>query len=393
MKDRIKAYMKKEAVLCVAAALALITSFVVPPSAAYLGYVDYRVLALLFSLMIVVAGLSGMGVFDRLLKALLNVVHSMRQLVMVLVMVCFITSMWITNDVALITFVPFAIMVLNRLGKSDRLIPVIVLQTVAANLGSMCTPIGNPQNLYLYSVSGINIAAFLKLLLPITIVSLVLLIISVLIMKNEKLENSGSEGVVNDEVVNEEVVNKRVVNKGAVGEKSDKGWKLVAWGGLFLLSILTVLHLVDYRITLIVVIVVAAVIDPKLFKNVDYSLLITFVAFFIFVGNMKNIEWFSSFIAGCINGREIMVSVIASQCISNVPAAVLLSGFTHNYEDLMLGTNIGGLGTLIASMASLISYKMYIGTPKANVKRYIVMFTLINAAFLVVLLGVVYIIR
>lgn len=370
VKDRIIEFCKKETVFVVAWIAALISMIFVMPSIQYVDYIDFKVLSLLFSLMLVVSGLRGVGIFDRLCIVLLYVVKNTRSLAFVLVLICFFTSMWITNDVALITFVPFAIMILEKLHKREMMIPVLVFQTIAANLGSMCTPIGNPQNLYLYSISGMDIVTFMKLLLPTTVTSLILIIICLIFFKKEPLENI--------EINKEKKEENLQLQKNRI--------KTLSYLVLFLICILTVLHVVNYMLSFAIVVVAVLVLDRKLFKEADYILLLTFVAFFIFVGNMKNITVFSNFLSKCVNGNEVLSSVIASQVISNVPAAVLLSGFTTNYQGLILGTNIGGLGTLIASMASLISYKFYCGVNGASKKSYFVNFTLTNVIFLVILL-------
>lgn len=364
---RIKEFIKKETVFCAAAVLAVLTMFFVPPSYQYVQYIDFRVLALLFCLMLVVAGFRSVGVFERMIQQLLPHMRNLRQLVFMLVLVCFFSSMWITNDVALITFVPFAILVLEAAGHREKLIFVITMQTIAANLGSMCTPIGNPQNLYLYSLAEMSMIEFLKLMLPLTVVSLLLLVVAVFMVKPEK-----------------------IVYEKAEKESGRFGWRIWGYAVLFVLCLLTVLRVIDYRLMLVFVVVAICFLNRRLYRNVDYMLLITFVAFFIFVGNIKNMDSVKLFLESCVAGREVVVAVLASQVISNVPAAVLLSGVTENVQALLIGTNIGGLGTLIASMASLISYKLYIGTPNSRKGRYILEFTLYNLIFLILLGAVTY---
>lgn len=362
---KLKEFVKKETVLCVAAVLAVITMFIVPPSAEYIGYIDFRVLALLFCLMLVVAGIRKLGVFEWIMERLLQHVKDLRQLSLILVLMTFFCSMWITNDVALITFVPFTILVLEAVGYQQHMILVIVLQTIAANLGSMCTPVGNPQNLYLYSLAEMTITEFLGLMLPLTIVSLLLLvlIICVVFRNAPKLEYSSKPSV----------------------ENYSFGWRIWGYIVLFILCLLTVLRLLDYRVLLVLVAAAVLIMDYALYAKADYMLLITFVAFFIFVGNVKNIEPVRLLLEKCVSGNEIVVSVLASQVVSNVPAAVLLSGFTENINLLLVGTNIGGLGTLIASMASLISYKLYAGTKTNEKGGYMRVFTVYNLIFLAVL--------
>ena len=242
----------------------------------------------------------------------------------------FFTSMLVTNDVSLITFVPFAILVLRIIGRLEYLIPVIVLQTVAANLGSATTPLGNPQNLYLYSLSGMGLGEFLRLMAPVTGLSLVLLSAAVLCLPCRPL--------------------------GAADIRLNRP---------------------DRR---------------GLLRRVDYSLLLTFLFFFVFVGNMKALPTVSEALSGLVAGREMTVGILLSQVISNVPAAMLLSGFTADYPALLLGVNLGGLGTLIASMASLISYKLYAAADGARTGKYMLFFTAVNVVLLAVLWGAMVII-
>ena len=372
---KLKELFQKETVLCIAIVLAVISSFVVLPDREYIDYIDFRTLAILFCLMCVMAGLQKLGLFKLIAEKLLGKVKKASQLEEILVLLCFFFSMLITNDVALITFVPFTFTVLKLLGQEQQrkmAIPIVVLQTIAANLGSMLTPIGNPQNLYLYAKSGLSVGAFLQLMLPYTLVSLVLLLICCIIMgrkeKNTVLEITFSE---------------QATLTG--GTKS-----LIIYLVLFVLCLLTVAHVLPVGLVLAIVLVVQLIMDIEVLKRVDYALLLTFVGFFVFIGNMGRLPAFSSFLQSVVAGNEVITSVISSQVISNVPAALLLSGFTENYSALIIGTNLGGLGTLIASMASLISYK-YIGKESeqgiiGTKGKYLMVFTVANIAFLAVLL-------
>ncbi len=360
MKD----FIKNEIVFIIAVALAILSAFIVHPSREYIGYIDFKTLSLLLGLMLIVQGLKSCGLFDSLVCTLVKRVHSKRSLALVLVSLCFFSSMLITNDVALITFVPFTIMVLTICDDSRFSIYLIVLETVAANLGSMFTPIGNPQNLYLYSISGIGAGEFLKLMLPYTVLSYFVLLAAIYFVDKEPL-NSSCDTFPNNKV-----------NK----------LPLIVYLALFAFCILTVLHIVDYKVMLLIVVLVVIIIDRKLLLKADYILLLTFVAFFVFIGNMKNIPAINDFLSSVVQSREVYVSVAASQVVSNVPAAMLLSGFTDNLKGLIIGTNLGGLGTIIASMASLISYKFYCKTSGSNQKMYLGKFTLINLLFLAILL-------
>ncbi len=356
--NKIYKFIKKETVLSVSAILAVVSMFFIPPSAKYISYIDLKTLSLLFCLMGIMAGLRENGVFSALASSLLSKTKNFRTLSFILISLCFFTSMLITNDVALITFVPFAIEAVKKSGKSKFLIPVIVLQTIAANLGSMLTPVGNPQNLYLYSLSGMSLWNFIRLVLPYTALSFILLMLSNLTIKSEKVEYTPE--------------------KITFSIKSTFFYII-----LFAICMLTVANALNYIITLVIVTVAIIIINRKLLLKIDYSLLFTFIFFFIFIGNMSNVEAFKNAISGFVNGREILASVLSSQIISNVPAAVLLSGFTNKIEALIIGTNIGGLGTLIASMASLISYKIFVAEIPEEKGKYFLQFSVWNIAFLI----------
>ncbi len=366
-------FFKEETILCVAFMLAVISMFFVPPDRDYIGYVDFRTLAILFCLMCVMAGLQKIGVFNRIAKKLLGSVRSGSGLVLTLVFLCFFSGMLITNDVALITFVPFAFIVLRMLGpalEKKLLLPVVVLQTIAANLGSMLTPIGNPQNLYLYGKAGLSVGGFLMLMLPYTCLSFVLLAVFCILLGRTchefpKLEELSSQKFSKME--------KKTV------------FQFVFYLVLFSLCLLTVGHILPWQAIFLVVCISIFIIDKQILTKVDYSLLLTFVGFFVFIGNVGRIPDFRSFLQSIISGRETYTAIIASQVISNVPAALLLSGFTDNLAGLIVGTNLGGLGTLIASMASLISYKNVAKEAGEYRGKYIALFTVANLVFLVVL--------
>lgn len=362
-------WIKQETVLGIALILAVVSAFVIPPDIEYLKYIDFRTLAILFCLMSVMAGLREIGAFEAMAQKMLGKVKNVRQLVMILILLCFFFSMLITNDVALITFVPFTFIVLDLLpsgAKEKWIIPLVVMQTIAANLGSMLTPIGNPQNLYLYGKAGISLGSFIWLMLPYTALSF-LLLCTFAILK-------GKDDKARVQVAFENIVH--------ITERK----KLIIYLGLFFFSLLTVAKVVPYGVSLCLTIIVVLIVDRKILKKVDYSLLLTFVGFFIFIGNMGRLEAFREFLAEIMEGKEVITAVLASQVISNVPAALLLSGFTQETETLIVGTNLGGLGTLIASMASLISYKYIVREDGALKKKYFLYFTGANIAFLLFLL-------
>jgi Na+/H+ antiporter NhaD/arsenite permease-like protein len=272
----------------------------------------------------------------------------------------------ITNDVALITFVPFTFILLEMTGEEKAeawLIPIVVMQTVAANLGSMLTPLGNPQNLYLYSRAGISLGSFVRLMLPYSAASLVLLLAAGL------LYGRGN--------------NLRITVR-LSGAPIDRR-SAALYVGLFAVSLLAVLRVIPYGVAVAVVLACVLAADRPTLREVDYSLLLTFIGFFVFIGNMGRIPLFRSFLERTVSGNEMLTAVLASQVISNVPAALLLSEFTDNLSGLIVGTDLGGLGTLIASMASLISYKLYAQKRPGRKGRYLLVFTAVNLAFLLVL--------
>ena len=367
---RILAFCKKETVLSIALVLAVVSSFFVHPDKEYLGYIDFRTLAILFCLMAVMAGLQEIGVFRFVAEKLLQKVNHMRGLIFILIMLCFFSSMLITNDVALITFVPFTFIVLQMIlpdGAEKLVLPVVVMQTIAANLGSMLTPIGNPQNLYLYGQTSMGLGQFILLMLPFTVIAFILLAGWTLLFpyKGEK-----------------RVAFVLKENTSIAAYKKE----IISYAVLFVLSLLVVAHVLPYPFVLVITILRIALTDKKVLGKVDYALLFTFIGFFIFIGNMGRVPAFNHLIHEVIVGNEVLTSVVSSQFISNVPAALLLSGFTSEYELLIIGTNLGGLGTIIASMASLISFK-YIGKGYKHLRgKYLAYFTVANLIFLMVLL-------
>lgn len=375
-------FIKKEAVLCVALLLGIISMFPVPPDREYPGYINFRVLGLLFSLMVVMAGLRELGVFDKIASVMLRKADNSRKLYLIMVFLCFFSAMLITNDVALITFVPFTLLLLKMAKMESLAVPLVVYETVAANLGSALTPIGNPHNLYLYTAFEMSLGDFLRTMAPITGISAVLLLFCMFTVKKEVLLTETAED--SNESVNEEK------DKVAVSKK--KRYLLLAFYGMtFLLSLLTVLRVLPAWIPFGVALLGTLLIRYHVLLQVDYSLLLTFVGFFVFVGNMGRIDAVSSLLARLLDGREILVAFLTSQVISNVPAAALLSGFTENAEALLMGVNIGGMGTLIASMASLISYKYVAREIPEKKGKYFWYFTLVNVLFAILLLSLVFI--
>lgn len=404
----VREIVRKDPVLVVAIVLAIISCAAVPPDAAYAEYVDLRTIGMLFSLMTIMAGLSRLGVFRIACRHLLSAVRGPRRLALALTFLAFFSSMLITNDVALVTFAPFALLALRTLDSPRHACFTVVMMTIAANLGSMLTPIGNPQNLYLYSTSHMALTDFLLLMLPYAAAALVLLVGAIAFFgripehAKEKAArsvdagnpaSSSEDGSADspatcgeaDNAASATDANETPQLASDADDPAPSPLRALPWAALFVLALLSVAHILPYQAIVAVTIVVALAADRRALLHVDYALLFTFIAFFVFVGNVGRIEMVSAALAQLIDGHELAVAVIASQVLSNVPAAILLSGFTSNFAALIVGTNLGGLGTLIASMASLISYKQVALVLPREKGRYFVLFTVWNIAFLAVL--------
>lgn len=363
MFSQIFQWIKQEAVLVIAALCGILTMFFVPPSSAYIHYIDLKVLCLLFCLMTVVAGFQSCGVFHWLALQLLKKSKNGRILSLVLVMLPFFSSMLVTNDVALLTFVPFTILLLEQINCPKAIIPLLVLQTIAANLGSMATPVGNPQNLFLYSAYNLSAGNFFSAVLPLTFFSFICLAAVSFPVLPGKLP------------------------KIALGRQSISApTHLLVYGVLFVLCLLTVFRVVHFAITTALVILVVSFIHPALLKKPDYALLATFVCFFIVSGNLGKIQSIRQSLALLLEKNTLVTATLTSQVISNVPAAVLLSGFTEDWYRLLQGVNIGGLGTPVASLASLITLKLYTSTQNARLPKFLLVFILYNVIGLLLLL-------
>lgn len=358
-------FIKKETVLTVAWILAIASMFFVRPNLSYIEYIDFKSLGILWGLMVIMAGFQGIGVFAKVGQKLLKMANNSHQLMLVLVFLCFFSSMFITNDVALITFVPFAIFILEKCDREDLFIPVITFQTLAANLGSMMTPIGNPQNLYLYGLSGMGIGDFVLLMLPYTGITFALLLASSFLIKDRKAPLAD----------NIRIKRKKIPRR-----------KFYTYAILFLLALLVVARILPFYILVLSVLVCVLIMKKRILLSVDYALLFTFVGFFIFTGNLSEMPAINNWLTALVEGREVISGVISSQLISNVPAALLLSQFTEDFGSLIIGVNLGGLGTLIASMASLISFKALAHTHNEYKGKYFLYFTLMNIIYLFVLL-------
>lgn len=341
-----------------AAVCAIVSCFFIAPDTEYIGYIDFRTLALLYCLMVVVSGFTKAGVFSLMAQRLCAKAGSARKMGMLLAAMCFFSSMLITNDVALLTFVPFTVTALSSGNNKKLLIKIIVFETVAANMGSMLTPVGNPQNLYLYSSFNMSLVELLSCTAPIWFFSLATLLILCLTLPSTALSAPKSGNMA--------------LNKNT----------LILSCTLFVLCLGVVTRLIEWYTLLPILILALLIFDRPLLKKADFMLLFTFVCFFIFVGNMGRIELVRSFLERILHGREMLTGALLSQVISNVPAAVLLSGFTENGKALLLGVDIGGLGTPIASLASLISMKLYSQSAGADTGHYLAYFSLVNFVIL-----------
>ncbi len=374
LAGKITGFIKKDPILIISGILAAVSCFIVPPDAEYIGYINFRVLAILMSLMLVVAVLLRIGTFDFLTDRLLKKLKTSRSICLLLTTLSFFMAMFLTNDVTLVTLVPFSIAVLKSFDDRRTLMFTLILMTVAANLGSMLTPIGNPQNLYLYTKYQMELLPFIKLMLPYSAVSLILTALAVIFLcKNKKSEYKN-------------------ITEVPVPDAN----KLAVCVILFAVCVLAVADIINWIVMFAAVCAVIIIIDRKAFKYVDYMLLLTFIFFFVLIGNIGRIEAVYNALSKVVAVSPVLTAVAASQIISNVPAAMLLSAFTDNGEALVVGTNLGGLGTLIASMASLITYKFYSSIPRDKKNTgmgYLPAFTVVNIVFLALLLALWAILR
>lgn len=361
-KDKIINFIKKEIVLSVAIVLTIVTCFFVPIDKEYLAYFDYNTLICLFCMLAVVAGLKSTNIFELISRKMINLFHTRRGVIYSLVFGTFFFDMIVANDMSLITFLPLTYIVLHSTKNDKYLAITFILQTIAANMGGMITPYGNPQNLYLYSYYNIPTSEFFGILLIQAITVAALLYICVSFISNEKLTLRKKSKII-------------------IARN-----KLYIYALLFVLVILTIFRVIPYIITLLVIIITIFMTDRKRFKDVDYALLATFCVFFIFSGNIARIQEIREFIASMVTKNTLLAGIVSCQFISNVPTAIFLSKFTTNYTDLLISVNIGSLGILISSLASLITLKEFLKHQPKDFWKYLGKFTLINTMFLVVLL-------
>lgn len=354
-------FIKKNAVFCIAALAAIITCFLVPPDAQYLGYFDWKTLSCLFLTLAVVCALRNIKFFTILARKLVTMAGNMRALFLLLITITFIGSMIIANDMALITFLPLGYFALSVTKQEKYMAYLFVLQNISANLGGMLTPFGNPQNLYLYSFFNIPTGEFCKIMLPAFLLAISLLVVACIPVKPIRF------------TIDEEF-----------GEKLDVK-KTVLYLVLFAVSILIVFRVIPFVAGLVIIPVILFLVDRDSLLMVDYALLGTFFFFFIFAGNLARLDAVNHLISSLLEKNTLLVSVLSCQFISNVPSAILLSRFTNDYAALLLGVNIGGTGTLIASLASLITFNEFKLLHPEQTKKYLVVFTAVNVVFLVIM--------
>ena len=368
-RERVLGFVKANAVVLIAAVAALVTSFIVPPDSEYLGYFDFKTLTCLFCVLAVVCALRNIRFFYTMAKAIIRKFKNTKLCILALVYITFIGSMLIANDMALLTFLPLGYFVLHTTGKEKYMAFTYIMQNIAANLGGMLTPFGNPQNLYLYTKFEIPDLEFISIMfLPFIVAISLITVLCLIFVKAEPLD---------------------IQEKAAEIPVGRTAIYLV----LFALSILIVFRTVPFAIGLIIIPLALMFLDRDALKSVDYGLLLTFVFFFIFSGNMSRIGAVREFFSSLLEKNTLIFSALSCQVISNVPSAILLSRFTENYRDLLLGVNIGGVGTLIASLASLITFKAYIKDQPGHTLRYIVKFTAFNFLFFAILVGVCMIVQ
>ncbi len=363
VRQKVAGFIKKNAVMCIAFVAAIVTSIIIPIDKEYVGYFDYKTLTCLFCVLAVVCALKNINFFYILARKVVQMFKTARISVLVLVYITFIGSMLIANDMALLTFLPLGYFVLTTTGKTNYMAFTFIMQNIAANLGGMLTPFGNPQNLYLYSKYEIPNKEFVAIMAPPFVLSVVLITICCIVfVKSEPL-------CLPDEKVKLPPA------------------KAILYMLLFSLSIAIVFRGIPYWIGLAVIPAALLIVDRKALRMVDYGLLFTFVFFFIFAGNMARIEAVRELFSHLLNKSTLLVSIASCQVISNVPSAILLSQFTKNYPDLLVGVNIGGVGTLISSLASLITFREYVKHNPRKTGYYIGFFSAFNFSFLIILTG------
>ncbi|MDD6884381.1 MAG: SLC13 family permease [Eubacteriales bacterium] len=360
--ERVGAWIRKNAVLAIAMVLAGISAFLVPPDAEYAGYFDGKTLGCLFGTLAVVCALKNIRFFSILARRIILLTGNARTAAVALVYITFLGSMLIANDMALITFLPLGYLVFSIAGRRQDVATVFILQNISANLGGMLTPFGNPQNLYLYAHFHIPTAEFMSIMLAPFCVSIALVTLCCLFVPARKLKIS----------------DRREEDRLPAG-------RTAFYLTLFAMTILMVFRILPVPMVLATVVISLMIADRKALEMVDYGLLMTFVCFFVFAGNMARLTPVRQFFSDLLQKNTLLTAVLSCQGISNVPTAILLSQFTDNYRALLLGVNIGGTGTLIASLASLITFREYTHHYPEDTRGYLLRFGAYNLGFLLVL--------
>lgn len=356
-----KNFIKKNAVLCIATTLAIASCFIVTPDAQYKTYFDLKTLSCLFCTLAVICALKNIRFFTIVARKIVTFAGNTRSLTLALVYITFIGSMFLANDMALLTFLPLGYISLSATEKEKYMAPVFILQNVAANLGGMLTPFGNPQNLYIYTKFNIPNIEFMGIMAIPFVVSIILFTAGCFFIPKESLTLTDS------------------------GEDKIKVGRTAFYLVLFTITILMVFRIIPYYICLPIIFVAIFFSDKEALKKVDYPLLLTFVMFFLLAGNVSRIDAVNTFFSSMLERSTLLTSVASCQVISNVPSAILLSEFTTNYKELLMGVNIGGVGTLISSLASLITFREFTSHTKGQTKQYIALFSAINFGFLIIL--------
>lgn len=365
--EKIISFIKSNVVLVVAFLAAVITSCIVTPDEQYISYFDFKTLTCLFCTLAVICALKDINFFTIIARRIVALTGDIRRAVITIVIITFVGSMLIANDMALLTFLPLGYFVLRSSGQQKYMIFTFIMQNIGANLGGMLTPFGNPQNLYLYNKFGIPTGEFMKIMsIPFVSAIALILICCFIFVKKEKI----------------------------TVQKDDDShmplWRTALYLVLFAFSIAIVFRSIPYYWGLVVIPAVLLIADRNALRHVDYGLLMTFVCFFIFSGNMSRIEAVNHIISALLAKNTLLVSIASCQFISNVPSAILLSEFTENYRALLYGVNIGGTGTIIASLASLITFRQYCAAEPGGAKRYLLHFSAFNFAFLIIMTVICY---
>lgn len=370
IRNKVLSFIKTEPILVSILLLAGISMFIIPPNSSYRHYINYEVLIVLFSLMALIGGLTNMGVMNVIIDKMLTETHNSKIIAIMLVNISFVLSMFVTNDVAIMTIVPLTIIIFKPLKNAKKLIFVLIMITIAANLGGIFLPTGSPHNLYLYSFYDMHIMDFLRTVVPIGIISYLMISFLMSRMPSETLDYEHPAKINKIKII-----------------------PLLVYCVLFVMILLTVLKYFDPVALFLISTAVFLIFDRAAFRKVDYPLLLTFVVFFIFVGNLQEMSVVKKAISEFIHEKEFLTAVIVSQFCSNVPASMMLSAFTNNGTALLLGANVGGLGTPIASMASVITYGIYSKSECADTKEFLKQFLIYNFAFLIILVIVVFLLN